>query len=71
MEQHLQECPLELIKCEKCNKIMRRKDMGKHMKVYKKEHADKLAVTEHKLKEELATKTAELKNTSKSNCTIS
>ena len=44
MEQHLKECPLEMIQCERweegCREIVRRKDMSSHMKAYKKQHRE-------------------------------
>ncbi|CAI8024452.1 TNF receptor-associated factor 4 [Geodia barretti] len=44
MEQHLGECPLETIQCEHweegCNEMVRRKDMGGHMKAFKKQHQE-------------------------------
>ena len=44
MEQHLQECPLEPIQCDRweegCREIVRRKDMSSHMKAYKKQHRE-------------------------------
>jgi homogentisate solanesyltransferase len=42
MEQHLEECPLELVQCphwdEGCKEMVRRKDMKKHMKSYETQH---------------------------------
>ena len=44
MEQHLGVCPLETIQCEHweegCNEMVRRKDMGGHMKAFKKQHQE-------------------------------
>ena len=42
MEQHLKECPLEMVQCERwdegCKEMVRRKDMSGHMKAFKKQH---------------------------------
>ena len=44
MEQHLRECPLEKIQCEHweegCQEMVRRKDMGGHLKAFKKQHQE-------------------------------
>ena len=44
MEQHLRECPLETIQCEHweegCQEMVRRKDMGGHLKAFKKQHQE-------------------------------
>ena len=44
MDEHIKECPLELIPCERweegCREKVQRKDMSKHMKAYKKEHGE-------------------------------
>jgi hypothetical protein len=44
MEQHLGVCPLETIQCEHweegCNEMVRRKDMGGHIKAFKKQHQE-------------------------------
>jgi hypothetical protein len=44
MEQHLRVCPLETIQCEHweegCQEMVRRKDMGGHLKAFKKQHQE-------------------------------
>jgi hypothetical protein len=44
MEQHLRVCPLETIQCEHweegCKEMVRRKDMGGHLKAFKKQHQE-------------------------------
>ena len=42
MEQHLKECPLEMVQCERweegCKEMVQRRDMSAHMKAFKKQH---------------------------------
>ena len=67
MEQHLQECPLEPIQCERweegCREIVRRKDMSSHMKAYKKQHREYVWCAYVQKKEEVEQLKAELNAT--------
>ena len=76
MDQHLTECPLEYIPCERwdegCKEMVQRKEMAKHMKAYKKEHREliwaayiKNREENRELKKELASTKVQLVETRK------